>query len=51
MILEYPRLPEFVMLTSAEAESGVFDSTGETIYDHRITMVVDDVLDLTNHAS
>ena len=48
--LENPRFTEFVTLTSAESQCGVFDPTGKAIYNHRIALAVDDVFDLSNHA-
>ena len=47
--LENPRFTEFVTLTSAKSQCGVFDSAGEAIYNHRIALAVNDVFDLSNH--
>ena len=46
---EHPGLTECVTLTSAQAERGVVEPSGEAINNHRVALAVDDVLDLTDH--
>ena len=48
--LENPRFTEFVTLTSAKSQCGVFDPAWKAIYNHRIALAVDDVFDFSKHA-
>ena len=48
--LENPRLTEFVVLTSAESQCGIFDPAWKAIDNHRIALAIDDIFNFSDHA-